>query len=81
MRSWKAWEQETQTLEYMVANDPSRFRFTRQTTFGRRHMTDSVNTALLLWTKCFFRQFFHSVAKVDNFTLRHGFISVSIHTW
>lgn len=29
--------------------------------------------------KCFFRQFFHSVAKVDYFTLRHGFISVSTH--
>ncbi|KAF5773538.1 hypothetical protein HanRHA438_Chr13g0600321 [Helianthus annuus] len=80
MRSWKAWEQETQTLEYMVANDPSRFRFTRQTTFGRRHMTDSVNTTLLLWTKCFFRQFFHSVAKVDYFTLRHGFISAHLST-
>lgn len=27
--------------------------------------------------KCFFRQFFRSVAKVDYLTLRHGFISVS----
>ncbi|GKA56937.1 MLO-like protein 3 [Tanacetum coccineum] len=35
MKSWKAWEQETQTVEYLVAN----------------------------------------VAKVDYFTLRHGFIS------
>jgi len=26
--------------------------------------------------KCFFRQFFHSVEKVDYLTLRHGFISV-----
>ena len=26
--------------------------------------------------KCFFRQFIHSVAKVDYLTLRHGFISV-----
>ncbi|KAK1429128.1 hypothetical protein QVD17_11331 [Tagetes erecta] len=75
MRSWKAWEQETQTTEYLVANDPNRFRFTRQTTFGRRHMHDPINATILLWIKCFFRQFFHSVAKVDYFTLRHGFIS------
>ena len=32
----------------------------------------------LFLQKCFFRQFFHSVAKVDYLTLRHGFISVSI---
>nr|GEU98721.1 MLO-like protein 3 [Tanacetum cinerariifolium] len=75
MKSWKAWEQETQTIEYLVANDPNRFRFTRQTTFGKRHMTDLIDTPILLWIKCFFRQFFHSVAKVDYFTLRHGFIS------
>ncbi|KAK3021367.1 hypothetical protein RJ639_046000 [Escallonia herrerae] len=74
MRRWKAWEKETQTTEYLVANDPNRFRFARQTTFGRRHMT-CTETSLQLWTKCFFRQFFHSVAKVDYLTLRHGFIS------
>ncbi|XP_076907133.1 MLO-like protein 3 [Bidens hawaiensis] len=80
MKSWKAWEQETRTLEYLVANDPNRFRFTRQTTFGRRHMSDPINTTILLWIKCFFRQFFHSVAKVDYFTLRHGFISAHLST-
>ncbi|KAL8245484.1 hypothetical protein R6Q59_011742 [Mikania micrantha] len=78
MRSWKVWEQETQTIEYMVANDPNRFRFTRQTTFGRRHINDPINTTILLWIKCFFRQFFHSVVKVDYFTLRHGFISAHL---
>ncbi|KAI3822858.1 hypothetical protein L1987_10457 [Smallanthus sonchifolius] len=80
MRSWKAWEQETQTIEYLVANDPNRFRFTRQTTFGRRHMSAPINATILLWIKCFFRQFFHSVAKVDYFTLRHGFISAHLST-
>ncbi|XP_057779086.1 MLO-like protein 3 isoform X2 [Salvia miltiorrhiza] len=73
MRRWKAWEKETQTTDYQVANDPNRFRFTRQTTFGRRHST-CTDTAIQLWIRCFFRQFFHSVAKVDYFTLRHGFI-------
>ncbi|KVH90787.1 Mlo-related protein [Cynara cardunculus var. scolymus] len=80
MRTWKAWEKETQTLEYVVDNDPNRFRFTRQTTFGQRHMNDPIDTPILLWTKCFFRQFFHSVAKIDYFTLRHGFISAHLST-
>ncbi|CAI9290089.1 unnamed protein product [Lactuca saligna] len=78
MRSWKAWEKETQTMEYLVANDSHRFRFTRQTTFGQRHMNDPIDMPILLWIKCFFRQFFHSVAKVDYFTLRHGFISAHL---
>ncbi|KAG6430471.1 hypothetical protein SASPL_108539 [Salvia splendens] len=73
MRRWKAWEKETQTTDYQVANDPNRFRLTRQTTFGRRH-SNCTDTSIQLWIKCFFRQFFHSVAKVDYFTIRHGFI-------
>ncbi|GFY93342.1 seven transmembrane MLO family protein [Actinidia rufa] len=50
MRSWKAWEKETQTTEYQVENEMPQ--------------------------KCFFRQFFNSVAKVDYLTLRHGFIAI-----
>ncbi|KAH7513228.1 hypothetical protein FEM48_Zijuj12G0174300 [Ziziphus jujuba var. spinosa] len=80
MRRWRAWEKETQTTEYLVANDPNRFRFTRQTTFGRRHMTSCTTTATELWIKSFFRQFFKSVAKVDYLTLRHGFISAHFST-
>ncbi|KAL4333756.1 hypothetical protein GQ457_07G036160 [Hibiscus cannabinus] len=80
MRRWKAWEKETQTVEYQVANDPNRFRFTRQTTFARRHMNSCAETSILLWTNCFFRQFFNSVAKIDYFTLRHGFISTHLAT-
>uniref|UniRef100_A0A2N9FCS0 MLO-like protein n=1 Tax=Fagus sylvatica TaxID=28930 RepID=A0A2N9FCS0_FAGSY len=78
MRRWEAWEKETQTTEYQVANDPNRFRFTRQTTFGRRHLTTCTDTSFQLWIKCFFRQFFNSVAKVDYLTLRHGFISAHL---
>ncbi|KAI7997500.1 MLO-like protein 3 [Camellia lanceoleosa] len=77
MRRWKAWEKETQTTEYQAANDPNRFRFTRQTTFGRRHMAHYA-IQRLTWIKCFFRQFFKSVAKVDYLTLRHGFISAHL---
>lgn len=80
MRRWRAWENETQTNDYLVANDPNRFRFARQTTFGRRHMTSCTETSFQLWIKCFFRQFVHSVAKVDYLTLRHGFISAHLST-
>ncbi|CAL2264395.1 unnamed protein product [Prunus armeniaca] len=82
MRRWEAWEKETQTVEYQVANDPNRFRFTRQTTFGRRHMTSctGTGTSFQMWIRCFFRQFFHSVEKVDYLTLRHGFVSTHLST-
>ncbi|XP_051143356.1 MLO-like protein 3 isoform X2 [Andrographis paniculata] len=79
MKRWKNWEKETQSVEYMAANDPERFRFARQTTFGRRHVsTCAANSTPQLWIKCFFRQFFHSVAKVDYLTLRHGFITAHL---
>ncbi|KAL5581217.1 hypothetical protein UlMin_013659 [Ulmus minor] len=81
MRRWEAWEKETQTVEYQVANDPNRFRYTRQTTFARRHMNYGATTSnILMWIRCFFRQFFNSVAKVDYLTLRHGFISAHLST-
>ncbi|XP_073150990.1 MLO-like protein 3 [Henckelia pumila] len=80
MKRWKAWEKETQTVEYMAANDPERFRYTRQTTFGRRHVSSFGSNSALLWTKCFIRQFFRSVAKIDYLTLRHGFISAHLST-
>ncbi|XP_006343450.1 MLO-like protein 3 [Solanum tuberosum] len=78
MKRWKRWEDETKTIEYMAANDPNRFRFTRETTFGRRHMNKFTNTSSQLWIKCFLRQFFHSVAKTDYLTLRHGFITAHL---
>lgn len=78
MRRWEAWEEETRTMEYQVANDPNRFRLTRQTTFGRRHMNSCTETTIRLWMKCFVRQFYNSVAKVDYFTMRHGFISAHL---
>ncbi|XAR59772.1 hypothetical protein NMG60_11015736 [Bertholletia excelsa] len=80
MRHWKAWEKETQTVEYLVANDPDRFRLTRQTTFGKRHTSSCSETPVQLWIKCFFRQFFNPVAKVDYLTLRHGFIAAHLST-
>ncbi|XP_022847428.1 MLO-like protein 6 [Olea europaea var. sylvestris] len=74
MRRWKAWEKETQTIEYQFSHDPERFRFARETSFGRRHLSFWSKTPFLLWIVCFFRQFVRSVPKVDYLTLRHGFI-------
>lgn len=78
MKKWKAWEDETKTVEYQYHNDPERFRFARETTFGRRHLRFWSNSTILLWIGCFFRQFFTSVAKVDYLTLRHGFINAHL---
>ncbi|KAL3819999.1 hypothetical protein ACJIZ3_005904 [Penstemon smallii] len=74
MRKWKSWEKETKTIQYQYYNDPERFRFARDTSFGRRHLHFWSKSSILLWIVCFFRQFFTSVEKVDYVTLRHGFI-------
>ncbi|KAG5404505.1 hypothetical protein IGI04_010624 [Brassica rapa subsp. trilocularis] len=76
MKKWKSWERETKTIEYQYANDPERFRFARDTSFGRRHLNVWSKSSSTLWITCFFRQFFGSVTKVDYLTLRHGFIMV-----
>ncbi|KAG6765239.1 hypothetical protein POTOM_029265 [Populus tomentosa] len=78
MRKWKTWENETKTLEYQYHNDPERFRFARDTSFGRRHMQLWSKSPVLLWIVCFFRQFLGSVNKVDYMTLRHGFITAHL---
>ncbi|XP_050209295.1 MLO-like protein 2 [Mercurialis annua] len=74
MRKWKAWEYETKTIEYQYHNDPERFRFARDTSFGRRHLNLWSKSTVTVWIVCFFRQFFGSVTKIDYLTLRHGFI-------
>ncbi|XP_077251359.1 MLO-like protein 12 isoform X2 [Tasmannia lanceolata] len=75
MKRWESWEEETSTLEYQFTNDPRRFRLTRQTSFGRRHLKFWSKHPLLLWPVCFLRQFYGSVPKTDYFILRHGFIT------
>ncbi|KAL5974973.1 hypothetical protein ACLOJK_031649 [Asimina triloba] len=49
MRRWKVWERETKTVEYQFSHDPERFRFARETSFGRRHLTLWSRTPVLLW--------------------------------
>ncbi|TVU48521.1 hypothetical protein EJB05_08159, partial [Eragrostis curvula] len=77
MRKWKKWESETSSLEYELANDPSRFRFTHQTSFVRRHVGFS-GTPGIRWIVAFFRQFVGSVTKVDYLTMRQGFINAHL---
>ncbi|KAF5960844.1 hypothetical protein HYC85_002053 [Camellia sinensis] len=74
VKKWKAWEQETNSLEYQFNNDPARFRFAHQTSFVRQHSGFSTMPGLR-WVVAFFRQFFASVTKVDYLTMRHGFIN------
>nr|CAD1835275.1 unnamed protein product [Ananas comosus var. bracteatus] len=53
MKKWKAWELETTSLEYQFSNDPSRFRFTHQTSFVKRHVglssTPGVRWIAVFW--------------------------------
>ncbi|KAL8171192.1 hypothetical protein V2J09_022996 [Rumex salicifolius] len=74
MRRWMPWENETRSVEYQSMTDQERFTFTRDTSFGRRHLNFWSRTTILLWIVCFFRQFYGSVTKVDYLTLRRGFI-------
>ncbi|KAL9413081.1 hypothetical protein AB3S75_041704 [Citrus x aurantiifolia] len=78
MKKWKKWEKETRTIEYQFSHDPERFRFARETSFGRRHLSSWTKTPVLIWIVCFFRQFVRSVPKVDYLTLRHGFITAHL---
>ncbi|KAJ6336642.1 hypothetical protein OIU76_006507 [Salix suchowensis] len=75
MKKWKAWEEETSSLEYQFTNDPTRFRLARQTSFVRRHSGISAAPGIK-WIVASFRQFTGSVMKVDYMTMRHGFINV-----
>ncbi|XP_047261507.1 MLO-like protein 2 [Capsicum annuum] len=54
MRSWKSWENETKTAEYQFSHDPERFRFTRETSFGRRHLSFWTKNPVLLWVVSIF---------------------------
>ncbi|KAG9141590.1 hypothetical protein Leryth_025315 [Lithospermum erythrorhizon] len=78
MRRWQYWEAETRTLDYQFSNDPRRFQFIHQTSFGRRHLTFWSEHRFLRLPACFIRQFFGSVYKADYLTLRHGFITAHL---
>ncbi|CAH2058751.1 unnamed protein product, partial [Thlaspi arvense] len=56
MKKWKSWEKETKTIEYQYANDPERFRFARDTSFGRRHLNVWSKSSFTLWIVNMFLQ-------------------------
>ncbi|XP_052115701.1 MLO-like protein 6 isoform X2 [Arachis duranensis] len=63
---------------HLHVQQPEKFRLTRQTSFGRRHLSVWTTNPILIWIVCFFRQFVCSVPKVDYLTLRHGFVTAHL---
>ncbi|CAK7343000.1 unnamed protein product [Dovyalis caffra] len=57
MRKWKKWEMETTTSDYQLSHDPERFRFARDTSFGRRHLNSWTRSSILLWIQALLLQF------------------------
>ncbi|KAJ3672299.1 hypothetical protein LUZ60_007020 [Juncus effusus] len=78
IRGWKEWEKETTSLDYEFSNDPSRFRFTHETSFVKRHTNFWNRNNVAFYFASFFRQFFRSVRKADYLAMRHGFITVHL---
>ncbi|KAJ6792177.1 MLO-like protein 9 [Iris pallida] len=78
IRRWKEWEKETLSIEYEFLNDPSRFRFSHETSFVKQHTNFWNRIPVLLYVVSFFRQFFRSVRKEDYLAMRHGFINVHL---
>ncbi|CAL9129336.1 unnamed protein product [Musa textilis] len=78
IHGWKEWEKETLSLDYEFSNDPSRFRFSHETSFVRQHTSFWNRIPISFYTVSFFRQFFISVGKADYLAMRHGFITVHL---
>ncbi|XP_019186715.1 PREDICTED: MLO-like protein 9 [Ipomoea nil] len=76
IRGWKEWEMATAQDE--AANDPSRYRLTKETSFVKENTSFMTQTPVLFYSVCFFRQFFRSVRRADYLAMRHGFISVHL---
>ncbi|RWW00215.1 hypothetical protein GW17_00036823 [Ensete ventricosum] len=78
IRRWKEWEKETSSLHYEFSYDPSRFRFSRETSFVRRHTSFWNRIPISLYIVSFFSQLFQSVRRTDYWAMRHGFITVHL---
>ncbi|RRT51993.1 hypothetical protein B296_00050768 [Ensete ventricosum] len=76
--SWKEWEIETASPDYEFSNDPSRFRFSHETSFVRQHTSFWNRIPVSFYIVSFFRQFFISVRKADYLAMRQGFITVHL---
>ncbi|KAK8706516.1 hypothetical protein V6N13_050078 [Hibiscus sabdariffa] len=85
MQRWKAWEQETRTLEYQIANDifwAKTFETMEQSLSLALASKCKPDFVLCLGVRsgpvCFVRQFNGSASKADYFTLRHAFIMANV---
>ncbi|KAJ6767867.1 MLO-LIKE PROTEIN [Salix koriyanagi] len=88
MRRWKTWEEETKTLEYQYHNDPERFRFARETSFGRRHLHLWSRSPVFLWINPNLTLYMQSsymvhcsVAPVDRYTWIELSSLVTVHSF
>uniref|UniRef100_A0A0D9WDI7 MLO-like protein n=1 Tax=Leersia perrieri TaxID=77586 RepID=A0A0D9WDI7_9ORYZ len=78
IREWKEWEKEAVGQDFEFSNDPTRFRFTHETSFVRQHMNVLNKTPASFYISNFFRQFFRSVRRADYCALRHSFVNVHL---
>ncbi|KAL6873532.1 hypothetical protein ACP4OV_013614 [Aristida adscensionis] len=78
IRGWKEWEKEAAGQDDEFANDPTKFRFTHETSFVRQHMNVLNKTPASFYISNFFRQFFRSVRRADYCALRHSFVNVHL---
>ncbi|KAJ1260853.1 hypothetical protein BS78_10G264500 [Paspalum vaginatum] len=78
IRRWKDWEKTAAGQDYEFSNDPTRFRFTHETSFVKQHMNVLNKTPASFYISNFFRQFFRSVRKADYCALRHSFVNVHL---
>ncbi|XP_006654121.1 MLO-like protein 9 [Oryza brachyantha] len=78
IRGWKDWEKEAAGQDFEFSNDPTRFRFTHETSFVRQHMNVLNKTPASFYISNFFRQFFRSVRRADYCALRHSFVNVHL---
>ncbi|XVF70326.1 hypothetical protein PTKIN_Ptkin11bG0152900 [Pterospermum kingtungense] len=76
IHSWRAWEDEARMDRHNLLNERARESILRrQTTFVINHASNPLTkNSLLIWVRCFFQQFGHSVVRADYLALRKGFI-------
>ncbi|XP_019173670.1 PREDICTED: MLO-like protein 9 [Ipomoea nil] len=76
IRGWKDWEDEITSGQ--TSYDPSKIRFTKETSFIKGNTRFMPHTPVLFYLACFFRQFYRSVCKADYLAMRHGFVTVHL---
>ncbi|ESW05351.1 hypothetical protein PHAVU_011G172300 [Phaseolus vulgaris] len=76
IHSWRVWEDEAHMDRRNSLSEITReLTMRRQSTFVKSHASNPLfKNSSLIWVTCFFRQFAHSVVRVDYLTLRKGFI-------